>query len=148
MWVNCEFGNLPCCATVDTGASITLTSRHMASVVGKPVNPHSFRLLGLTGNVMPIDAKLIAKVTFEKHKKTDEFIVIDQLYPHVLIGLKFRCDSECQVDIENKTLKMRLRDQTVTNIPLHVGDPLEPLTDESACVLQTEAKIEEPFVPK
>ena len=50
----------------------------MASLVGKPVNPHPHRLLGPIGNVMPIDGKMLAEVTFGKHKNTDEFIVVDE----------------------------------------------------------------------
>ena len=105
MWVKCEVEDLPCWAIVDTGASTSLISRHMASLVGKPVNPHPHRLLGPIGNVMPIDGKMLAEVTFGKHKSTDDFIVVDELYPHVLIGLKFLCDNKCQVDIEMKLLK-------------------------------------------
>ena len=36
MWVKCEVDDLPCWAIVDTGASTSLISRHMASLVGKP----------------------------------------------------------------------------------------------------------------
>ena len=121
----------------------------MASLVGKPVNPHPHRLLGPIGNVMPIDGKMLAEVTFGKHKSTDEFIVVDELYPHELIGLKFLCENKCQVDIENEIFKIRIKDQTETTVPLYVGDRLEPPTDERACVLQTvqtEAEIEETVV--
>ena len=60
MWVKSEVEDLPCWAIVDTGASTSLISRHMASLVGKPVNPHPHphRLLGPIGNVMPIDGKM------------------------------------------------------------------------------------------
>ena len=135
MWVKCQVEDLLCWAIVDTGASTSLISRHMASLVGKPVNPHPHRLSGPIGNVMPIDGKMLAEVTFGKHKSTDEFIVVDELYPHVLIGLKFLCDNKCQVDIENETLKIRIRDQAETTVPLYVGDRLEPPTDERARVL-------------
>ena len=148
MWVKCKVEDLPCWAIVDTGASTSLIGRHMASLVGKPVNPHPHCLLVPMGNVMSTDGKMLAEVTFGKHKSTDEFIVVDELYPHVLIGLKFLCDNKCQVDIENETLKIRIRDQAETTVPLYVyvGDRLEPPTDERACVLQTEDEIEEPVV--
>ena len=146
MWVKCEVEDLLCWAIVETGASTSLISRHMASLVGKPVNPHPHFLLGPIGNVMPIDGEMLAEVTFGKHESTDEFIVVDELYPHVLIGLKFRCNNKCQVDIEHETLKIRIRDRTETTVPLYVGDRLEPPTDEKACVLQTEDEIEEPVV--
>ena len=118
----------------------------MASLVGKPVNPHPHRLLGPIGNVMPRDGKMLAEVTFGKHKSTDEFIVVDVLYPHVLIGRKFLCDNKIQVDIENETLKIRIRGQAETTVPLYVGDRLDPPTDERACVLQTEDEVGEPVV--
>ena len=146
MWVKFEVENFPCWAILDTRASTCLISRHMASFVEKPVNPQPHRLLGLIGNVMPIDGKMIAEVTFGKHKSTDEFIVVHELYPHVLIGLKFLCDNKSQVDNENGTLEIRKRDQAETTVPLYVGDRLEPPTDERACVLQTEDEIEEPDV--
>ena len=61
MWVKCEVEDLPCWAIVDTGATTSLISRHMASFVGKPVNTHPHRLLGPIGNVMPIDGKMLAE---------------------------------------------------------------------------------------
>ena len=146
MWVKCEVEGPPCWAIVDTGKNTSLISRYMASLVGKPVTPHPHPLLRPLGNVMPIDGKMLAEVTFGKHKSTDQFIVVDELYPHVLIGLKFLSDNKCQVDIENETLKIRKRDQAETTVPLYVGDPLEPPTYQRACVLQTEDEIEEPVV--
>ena len=67
MWVKCEVEDLACWAIVDTGASTSLISRLMASLVGEPVNPHPHCLLGPMGNVMPIDGKMLAEVTFGKH---------------------------------------------------------------------------------
>ena len=141
MWVKCEVEDQPCWAIVETGASTSLISHHMASLVGKPVNPHPHCLLGPIGNVMPIDGKILAEVTFGKHKSTDEFFVVDELYPHLLIGLIFLCDNKCQFDIKDETLKTRIGDQTETTVPLYVGDRLEPPTDEKACVLQTKDKL-------
>ena len=90
---------------------------------------------------MPVDGEMLAEVTFGKHKSTDEFIAVDELYPHVSIVLKFLCDNKCQVDIEHETLKIRIRDQAGKTLPLHVGDRLEPPTDKRACVLQTDVEI-------
>ena len=146
MWVKWENEDLPCWVTVDTGTSNSLISRHMAFLDGKPVNAHPKRLLGPIGNVMPIDGKILSEVTFGKHKSTDEFIAVNALYPHMLIGLKFLCDNKCQVDIENETLKNWIRDQTGTTVPLYVVDRLKPPINERVCVLQTEDEIEEPVV--
>ena len=64
----------------------------------------------------------------------------------MLIGLKLLCDNKYQVDIETETLKIRIRDQAETTVPLYVGDRIEPPTDQRACVLQTEDEIEKPVV--
>ena len=64
----------------------------------------------------------------------------------MLIGLKFLCANKCQVDNENETLKIRIRNQAETTVPIYAGDRLEPPTDERACVLQIEDEIEEPVV--
>ena len=146
MWEKFKVEDLPCWAIVDNGASTSLIGRHMASLVGKPVKPHPHRLLGPIRNVMPIDRKMIPEVTLEKPKSTNEYFVVDELYPQVLIGLKFPCDNKCQVDIEQETLKIRIGYQAETTVPIYVGDRLEPPTDKRACVLQTEDEIEEPVV--
>ena len=142
MWVKCEIEDLPCWAIGDTGPSTSLFSRHMASFVGKHLNPHLHRLLGPIGNVMPIDGKMIAEVTFGKHKSRDMFIVSDELYPHVLIGLFLLCDNKCQVDLENETVKFRIGDQAETTVHLYVGDPLEPPTTRGlvSCKPMTKSK--------
>ena len=48
--------------------------------------------------------------------------------------------------MENETLKIRIRDQAETTVPLYVGERLETPTDEKACALQTEDEIEETVV--
>ena len=138
MWVKSEVEDLPCWDIVDIGASISLISRHMASLVGKPA-PTPF--VGPIGNVMPIDGNMLAEVTFGKHKSTDELIVVDELYPHVLIGVKILCDNKCQFVIEDETLKIRKRDQTETTVPLYVGDRLEPPTDQRAWSSKPKTKL-------
>ena len=95
---------------------------------------------------MTIDGQMIAEVTFGNQKSTDEFIVVGELHPYVLIGLKFLYDNNCQIDVENGTLKTRIRDHAETTVPLYVGDRLEPPPDETACVLQTEDEIETAYV--
>ena len=64
MYVKCEVEDLPCWAIVETWSSTNLISRHMASLVGKPVKTHPHSLLRPIGNMMPIDGKMIAEVTF------------------------------------------------------------------------------------
>ena len=91
LWVKCQVKELPCWAMVDNGASTRIISRYMATLVRKPVNPHTHRLLGLIGNPMPIDGKVLVEVTFGKHKSIEDFIVADELSLHVLIGRKILC---------------------------------------------------------
>ena len=93
-----------------------------------------------------LDGKMRAEVTFGKHKSTSEFIVVYELCPHVLIGLKFLCDNYFQVDIQNETLKIRIRDQAEMTVPPYVGDRLGPPTNETAFVFQTDDGIQKPVV--
>ena len=111
IWVKYKVENLPCLAIVDTGASTSLINRHLASTVRKHVSTHPNRLLDPIGDAIPIDGKQTDEVTFGKHKITDEFIAKDELYPHVLIGLKFLSDNKFQVDIENETPEITIKNQ-------------------------------------
>ena len=66
---------------------------------------------------------------------------MDDLYPHVMIGLKLLWDNECQVDIENETPKITIKDQAEAAVRSDVGNSLDRSTNERICALQIEAEI-------
>ena len=87
MWVPVQAEKQPFWAIVDTGASRSLMSRSLASEIGNPILPYDHNLFGSIGNVIPIDGIMRADIKMGPHATSDDFIVVDQLYPQLLIGL-------------------------------------------------------------
>ena len=142
MWVPVQVENQPCWAIVDTGASRSLMSRSLASEVGNPILPYDHKLFGPIGNVIPIDGIMRADVKIGPHATSDEFIVVDQLYPQLLIGLKFMTENGCQMDLASKQFLIRISDSKTTAVGVHIGDRYEHPPDDQAYVIQA-AKIPE-----
>ena len=93
MWVPVQLENQPCWAIVDTGASRSLMSRSLASEIGNPILPYDHDLYGPIGNAIPIDGIMRKDVKKGPHATSDEFIIVDQLYPQLLIGLKYMTET-------------------------------------------------------
>ena len=139
MWVPVQLENQPCWVIVDTGASRSLVSRSRALEIGNPILPYDHNLFGPIGNVIPIDGIMRADVKIGPHATSDEFIVVDQLYPQLLFGLKFMTENGCQMDLASKQFLIRVSDSKTTAVGVHIGDRYEHPPDE-AYVIQT-AKI-------
>ena len=137
MWVPVQVENQPCWAIVDTGASRSLMSRSLASEIRNPILPYDHNLFGPIGNVIPIDGIMRADVKIGPHATSDEFIVVDQLYPQLLIGLKFMTENGCQVDLASKQFLIRVSDSKTTAVGVHIGDRYEHPPDDQAYVIQT-----------
>ena len=142
MWVPVQVQNQPCWAIVDTGASRSLMSRSLASEIGNPILPYDHKLFGPIGNVIPIDGIMRADVKIGPHATSDEFIVVDQLYPRLLIGLKFMTENGCQMDLANEQFLIRASDSKTIAVGVHIGDRYEHPPDDQANVIQA-AKIPE-----
>ena len=137
MWVPVQVENQPCWAIVDTGASRSLMSRSLASEIGNPILPYDHNLFGPIGNVIPIDGIMRADLKIGPHATSDEFIVVDQLYHQLLIGLKFMTENGCQMDLASKQLLIRVSDSKTTAVGVHIGDRYEHPPDDQAYVIQT-----------
>ena len=144
MWVLVQVENPPCWAIVDTGASRSLMSRSLASEIGNPILPYDHNLFGPIGNVIPIDGIMHADVKIGPHATSDEFIVVDQLYPQLLIGLKFMTENGCQMDLASKKFLIRVSDSKTPAVGVHIGDRYEHPPDDQAYVIQTVKNIENP----
>ena len=142
MWVPVQVENQLCWAIVDTGASRSLMSRSLASEIGNPILPYDHKLFGPIGNVIPIDGIMRADVKIDPHATSDEFTVVDQLYPQLLIGLKFMTENGCQMDLASKQFLIRVSDSKTTAVGVHIGDRYEHPPDDQAYLIQT-AKIPE-----
>ena len=136
MWIAVQVENQLCWAIVDTGASRSLMSRNLASEIGNPILPYDHKLFGPIGNVIPIDGIMRSDVKIGPHATSDEFIVVDQLYPQLLIGLKFMTENGCQMDLASKQFQIRISDSKTTAVGVHIGDRYEHPPDDQAYVIQ------------
>ena len=137
MWVPVQVENQLCWAIVDTGASRSSMSRSLASEIGNPILPYDHNLFGPIGNVIPIDGIMRADVKIGPHATSDEFIVVDQLYPQLLIGLKFMTENGCQMDLASKQFLIRVSDSKTTAVGVNIGDRYQHPLDDQAYVIQT-----------
>ena len=137
MWVPVQVENQLCWAIVDTGASRSLMTRSLAAEIGNPILPYDHNLFGPIGNVIPIDGIMRADVKIGPHATSDEFIVVDQLYPQLLIGMKFMTENGCQMDLASKQFLIRVSDSKTTAVGVHIGERYEHPPDDQAYVIQT-----------
>ena len=137
MWVLVQVENQLCWAIVDTGASRSLMSRSLASEIGNPILTYDHNLFGPIGNVIPIDGIMRADVKIGPHATSDEFSVVDQLYPQLLIGLKFMTENGCQMDLASKQFLIRVSGSKTTAVGVHIGDRFEHAPDDQAYLIQT-----------
>ena len=144
MWIPVQVENQPFGAIVDTGASRSLMSRSLASEIGNPILPYDHNLFGSIGNVIPIDGIMRADVKIGPHATSDEFIVVDQLYPQLLIGLKFMTENGCQMDLGRKKFLIKISDSKTIAVGVHIGDRYEHPPDDQAYVIQTVKNTENP----
>ena len=137
MWVPVQVENQLYWPIVDTGDSRSLMSRSLASEIGNPILPYDHKLFGPIGNVIPIDGILRADVKIGPHISSDEFILVDQLYPQLLIRLKFMAENGCQMDLASKKILIRVSDRKTTAVGVHIRDRHEHPLDDQAYVIQT-----------
>ena len=97
--VPCEVEAQRSWAVVDTGASKSLINSSLATKIEKPIIPHQSKLLGPIGNVMPTRGTLKADVKIGDVVAEDEFVVVDDMYPEVLMGLKFMKENKCDIKV-------------------------------------------------
>ena len=137
MWVPVQVENQLRWVIVDTGASRSSMSRSIASEIGNPILPYDHNLFGPIGNVIPIDGIMRADVKIGPRATSDEFIVVDQLYPQLLIGLKFMTENGCQTDLASKQFLITVSDSKTIAVGVHIGDRYEHPPDDQAYVIQT-----------
>ena len=144
MWVPVQVENQPCWAIVDTGAIRSLMSRSFASEIGNPILPHDHNFFGAISNVIHIDGIMRADIKISPHATSDEFIVVDQLYPQLLIGLKFMTEKGCQMDLSSKQFLIRVSESKTNAVGVHIGDRYQHPPDDQAHVIQTVKNAESP----
>ena len=136
-WVPVQVENQLCWAIVDTGARRSLMSHSFASEIGNPILPYDHNLFGPIRNVIPIDGIIRADVKIGPHATSDEFILVDKLYPQLLIGSKIMTENGCQMDLASKQFLIRVSYSKTTAVGVNIGDRYEHPPDDQAYVIQT-----------
>ena len=137
IWVPVKVENQFCWMIVDTGASRSLINSTLAWEKGNPILPYDCNLFGPLGNVIPIDGIMRADVKTGPHKNSDELIVVDQLYPQLLIGLKVMTENGCQMDLASKKFLIRVSDSKTIAVIVHIADRYKHPADDQTYVIQT-----------
>ena len=74
---------------IDTGASRSLMSLELAKTIGNPIAPNPSRLTDPIANETPTKGIVKAEVKTGTCVASNEFVVVEDLYPEIMIGLKF-----------------------------------------------------------
>ena len=81
-----EVESLRCWALIDTSASRSLMSLELAKTFGNPIAPNPSRLTGPIANEMHTKGIVKAEVKIGTCVASDEFVVVEDLYPEIMIG--------------------------------------------------------------
>ena len=112
-------------------------SRSLASEIGNPILPYDHNRFGPIRSVIHIDGIIHADVKIGPHATSDEFIVFDQLYPQLLVGLKFMTENGCRMNLDSEQVLIRVSDSKTTAVGVHIGDRYEHPPDDQTYVIQT-----------
>ena len=126
-----EVESLRCWAMIDTGAS--LMSLELAKTIGNPIALNPSRLTGPISNEMPTKAE----VKIGTCVASDEFVVVEDLYPEIMIGLKFMMENQCSTDLVEQKLTIPKDDGFIIKVPMQVLSGHVPPPEDDAFVCET-----------
>ena len=130
-----EVESLRCWAMIDTGASRSLMSLELAKTIGNPIAPNPSRLTGPIANEMPTKGIVKAEVKIGTCVASDKFVVVEDLYPEIMIGLKFMMENQCSTDLVEQNLTIPKDDGFIIKVPMQVlsGHVSSPEDDAFVC---------------
>ena len=131
-----EVESLRCWAMIDTGASRSLMSLELAKTIGNPIAPNPSRLTGPIANEMPTKGIVKAEVKIGTCVASDEFVVVEDLYPEIMIGLKFMMENQCSTDLVEQKLKIPKDDGFIIKVPMQVLSGHVPPPEDDAFVCE------------
>ena len=132
-----EVESLRCWAMIDTGASRSLMSLELAKTIGNPIAPNPSRLTGPIANEMPTKGIVKAQVKIGTCVASDEFVVVEDLYPEIMIGLKFMMENQCSTDLVEQKLTIPKDDGFIIKVPMQVLSGHVPPPEDDAFVCET-----------
>ena len=131
-----EVESLRCWAMIDTGASRSLMSLELAKTIGNPIAPNPSRLTGPIANEMPTKGIVKAQVKIGTCVASDEFVVVEDLYPEIMIGLKFMIENQCSTDLVEQKLTIPKDDGFIIKVPMQVLSGHVPPPEDDAFVCE------------
>ena len=103
---------------IDTGASRSLMSLELAKTIGNPIAPNPSRLTGPIANEVPTRGFVRAEVKIGTCVASDEIDVAEDLYPEIMIGLKFIIENQCTTDLVEQKLTILKDDDFIIQVPM------------------------------
>ena len=132
-----EVESLRCWAMIDTGASRSLMSLELAKTDGNPIAPNPSRLTGPIANEMPTKGIVKAEVKIGTCVAPNEFVFVEDLYPEIMIGLKFMIENQCTTDLVEQKLTIPKDGGFIIKVPMQVASGHVPPPEDDAFVCET-----------
>ena len=112
-------------------------SLELAQAIGNPITPHNSRLTGPIANEMPTKGIIKAEVKIGTLVAMDEFVVVEDLHPEILVGLKFLMENQCTADMFEEKLTIPQDDGSIVKVPMQILGGLIVPSEEDAFVFET-----------
>ena len=122
---------------IDTSASRGLLSLELAKTIGNPIVANSSRLTGPIANEMPTRGFVKAEVKIGTCIASDEFVVVEDPYPEIMIGFKFMLENKCTTDFVEQKLTLPKDDGSIFKVPIQVASGHVPPPEDDAFVCET-----------
>ena len=107
----------------------------LAKTIGNPIAPNPSSLIGPISNEMP--TKVRAEVKIGSCVASDEFVVVEDLYTEIKIGLKFMIENQCTTDLVEQKLTIPKDDGFIIKVTMQVASGHVPPSEDDAFVCET-----------
>ena len=122
---------------IDTCASRSLMSLELAKTIGNPIALNPSRFPGPVANEMPTRGIVRAEVKIGTCVAPDEFVVEEDLYPEIMIGLKMMIENQCTTDLVEQKLTIPKDDRFIIKVTMQVVSGHVPPPEDDAFVCET-----------
>ena len=112
-------------------------SLELAQVIGNPITPHNSLLTGPIANEMPTKGIIKAEVKIGTLVAPNELVVVEDLHPEILVGLKFLMENQCTADMVEGKLTIPKDDGSIVKVPMQILGGLILPPEDDAFVFET-----------
>ena len=112
-------------------------SLELAQAIGNPITTHNSGLTGPIANEMPTKGIIEAEVKIGTLVATDEIVVVEDLHPEILVGLKFLMKNQFTADMVEEKLTIPQDDGSIVKVPMQILGGLIIPPEDDAFVFET-----------